>query len=279
MLISLAEHGLGLEIGGHCLFAGEERSNHLHRHPDFQEICWVIAGSGAFRHDGQIHELRVGSCFISEPNVVHEIFSKTEDLELFFMTFREAVSLQSVDHEAAKIWETFQASHEIIAYVPNAEMYWQLISSAPHPQRESFLMRALFLESLMALSSTADEKPQQVEDPSQQAMVYIRHHCREAPSVGEIAAAVGLSERQLRRRFQARYNIGLVEAINKARLDHARGLLLMQASISSAARAVGIASPAMFTRLFKQAFGCTPSQWRKQQVPADMLPRTVFGRD
>lgn len=279
MLISLADHGLSLDIGGHCLFAGEERSNHLHRHPDFQEICWVIAGSGSFLHAGIHYPLRTGSCFISEPNTVHEISSKTEDLELYFMTFRETASLQAVDHEALRIWELYNHSHVIHSFVANAELYWQLIKTAPHPQRESLLMRSLFLESLSTLSQTSDHRPQPIEDPSQQAMAYIRNHCREAPSVGSIAAAVGLSERQLRRRFQDRYNCGLVDAINKARLDQARRLLLMQASVSAAARAVGMPSPAMFTRLFKQAFGCTPSAWRKQQVPADMLPRTVFGTD
>ena len=279
MYLTLAAHGLLLEIGGHCLFAGQGWTNHLHRHPDFQEICWVTRGEGRYLHGGTTHELQAGSCFISEPDVLHEISSPSENLTLNWMTFRISGSLSEVDHEAARIWDAFSQSHVIHAQVPSADVFWELIYNAPHQHRESLVMRALFLESLIALTGSVPTEADAVADPCMQAMAYIRRHCRDSPAVARVAESVGLSERQLRRRFKERFSIGLVDAINRARLDEARSLLLMQASVSAAAEAVGIASPAMFSRLFKKAFGCNPSQWRKQQISSDVPIQTIFGQD
>lgn len=281
MLISLDEHGLALDLGGHCIFAGQNWTNHPHRHPEFQEICWVTAGSGCFRHDGERVSLAVGSCFISEPDVLHEIYSESHDLELFFMTFRQQPGTVAAEPDAEAVWRRYQEQHQIHCQIPGTASYWDLIRSAPYPLRSESLMRCLFLESLAMLSGYDHDQDQVAtgDDPAHQAMAYIRQHAQEAPGVARIAAAVDLSERQLRRRFKAVYGCGLVEAINQVRLDQARRLLLMQHSVSATAQAVGIASPAMFSRLFKQAFGCTPGQWQRAQVEARDVSRTVFGSD
>ncbi|MCH2113296.1 MAG: AraC family transcriptional regulator [Pirellulales bacterium] len=279
MYLALASHGLLLEQRGHCRFTGQGWTNNLHRHYDFQEICWVTHGEGRYLHGGTMHELQAGSCFISEPNVLHEISSPSENMILYWMDFRVSEFLSEVDHEAARIWDAFRKSHVIHAHVPGADLFWKLIRNAPHRHRESFLMRALFLESLIALTGSSPSECDTEADPCMRAMAYIQRHCRDSLAVARVAEAVGLSERQLRRRFKTRFSIGLVDAINRARLDEARSLLLMQASVKAAAEAVGIASPAMFSRLFKKAFGCTPSHWRKQKISSGIPAQTILGQD
>ena len=282
MRLGIGAQSIQLERGGYCLFADEGWTNYQHRHPFFQEICWVVHGHGQFEHDGEQFSLERGDCFISEPNVVHEISSpESEDLELFFMTFRLSDTPADLDIEAERIWQAFQRQHAIQARVSDVELYWRLLRGA-HVHRETLIMRALFLESLAALTVREESEqgqPNDLLDPAEAAMAYIRAHAREAPSVQMIAEQVALSERQLRRRFQDRFGCGLVDAINQVRLEEARRMLLMQHSVAATARAVGISSPAMFSRLFKQAYGMTPSQWRKQQVPSQHVNKVVFGAD
>ncbi len=283
MYLALDKGMLRLERGGHCVFTGEEWTNHPHRHPDYQEICWVTGGSGVFYHGQQRFDVCAGSCFISEPDVVHEIASPDHGhLQLFFMTFHVETGTATVDPEMKSMWQHYQRGHQIHCHLAQLAEYSYLINTAP-PLRQDLLMRALFLESLAALSGCAQQQSvdlvQVQERYAEHAMAIIRERCCTGLTVGEIAAAVALSERQLRRCFKRRFNCGLVEAINAARLDQAKRLLLMQRHIAAVAAAVGIASPAMFSRLFKQAFGCTPSAWRQQQVQSGILPRTVFGRD
>ena len=282
MRLGIGSQSIQLERGGYCLFSDEGWTNYQHRHPYFQEICWVVHGRGQFEHAGALIPLQRGDCFISEPDVLHEISSpESEDLELFFMTFRLSDKPADLDVEAERIWQAFQHQHQIHTQISDPDVYWRLLRGA-HPQRETLIMRSIFLESLHALTiQHAGEQRQYIDqhDPAEAAMAYIRAHAREAPSVSMIAEQVSLSERQLRRRFQERFGCGLVEAINSVRLEEARRMLLMQHSVSATARAVGISSPAMFSRLFKQAYGITPSQWRKQQVPSQHVNRVVFGAD
>ena len=277
MLLHVEAGSLQLERGGYCLFADAAWTNYQHRHPEFQEICWVVRGTGEFRHGKSVHGLKRGDCFISEPNIIHEICSpERQDLELFFMTFQMKPLTGVVDAEADRVWQAYQQEHQLIANVTDAEHFWRILRGASS-LREQYIMRSLFLESLHTLSGSAIKQEIAQDDPATLAMAYIRRHAKEAPSVLAIAQAAGLSERQLRRRFQECYQCGIIDAINQVRLDEARRLLLMQHSVSAAAQAVGIASPAMFSRLFKKAYGQTPSQWRKQQIPSKHVTNTVFG--
>ncbi|NRA36854.1 MAG: helix-turn-helix transcriptional regulator [Planctomycetes bacterium] len=281
MLLMLGRHSLDLDHCGHVAFSEQRWTNSAHRHPEYQELCWVIAGSGYFYHGDQRFELSPGSCFISELNVQHEIASpELKDLELFFITLSKSAAQSAIDHDAHSIWRSYTEEHQIHCHIPDIQNYWQLIEQAPHQLRRDHLLRALTLESLSALAiSPSAQSEVASSDPSKLAMSYIRRHARQAPSVQEISQTVGLSERQLRRRFQQSYGCGIVDAINRCRLEEARHLLLMHNSVSATAEAVGIASPAMFSRLFKEAFGCTPSAWRKQHVQQSSTTRTIFGKD
>jgi transcriptional regulator GlxA family with amidase domain len=96
---------------------------------------------------------------------------------------------------------------------------------------------------------------------------YIERHLGDpALSTAEVAAAVGISERQLGRAFAAagltpgRYVLGL-------RLDRGRELLASPAadglSIGEIAARVGFLSQNYFARTFKERFNATPLQTRK----------------
>jgi AraC family transcriptional regulator len=83
-------------------------------------------------------------------------------------------------------------------------------------------------------------------------------------SVADLAAGVGLSERQLYRALRATTGqtpLGLITAL---RLDRARDLLQRtDAPIPEIARVAGFASPSHFARLFRRATGQPPSDWRR----------------
>jgi AraC-like DNA-binding protein len=93
-----------------------------------------------------------------------------------------------------------------------------------------------------------------------------RHHGDPELSTAEVAAAVGISERQLGRAFAAagltpgRYVLGL-------RLDRGQELLASPAadglSIGEIAARVGFLSQNYFARTFKERFSATPLQTRK----------------
>lgn len=86
-------------------------------------------------------------------------------------------------------------------------------------------------------------------------------------SPAEVAAAVGISERQLARIFaDAGTTIGRY-VLNK-RLEQAHDALADpakdQLAVGEIGRRFGFASPSHFSRTFRQTFGLTPLQWRKE---------------
>lgn len=85
-------------------------------------------------------------------------------------------------------------------------------------------------------------------------------------SVEEIATYADLSPRQLNRRFQKALNRGINEEFRRLRLkEFARLLCVTSYTIEELAPLVGFQSKVYLHRAFRQTFGMTPAQYRKQQ--------------
>lgn len=86
----------------------------------------------------------------------------------------------------------------------------------------------------------------------------------EAPvSPAEIAADIGISTRQLERLFGKYLNTSPKKYFMELRLERARNLLVQtEASVIDVAFACGFESPGHFTRVYKAAYGVTPTSQR-----------------
>jgi len=96
-----------------------------------------------------------------------------------------------------------------------------------------------------------------------QVQQHIDAHLGEPLRVAELAAAFGLSERTLSRRFAAATGRGPRAYLQHARIQHARRLLETTGDpIDQVRRRAGYDDPAAFRRVFKQATGLSPSGYR-----------------
>ncbi|MHA3704216.1 helix-turn-helix domain-containing protein [Jatrophihabitans sp. YIM 134969] len=96
------------------------------------------------------------------------------------------------------------------------------------------------------------------------ARAYVAWHLADPSlSAATIAAAVGVSERQLSREFAAADG-SVPREILEQRLQRARGLLEREPALPLAAVVgrVGLRSTSYFTRRFTERFGTTPGRWR-----------------
>ncbi len=112
------------------------------------------------------------------------------------------------------------------------------------------------------------------------ARAYIEAHlCDNRLSASGVAAAIGISDRQLSRVFAAT-GTSVPRHILGRRLELARSLLLGPASVSTAdvARAVGVASRGHFSQAFRERFGVTAGEVRRsrrssaRKVPVSAIP-------
>ena len=82
-------------------------------------------------------------------------------------------------------------------------------------------------------------------------------------SIADLAQALSCSEGHLYRRFRARTGQTPLAYLNQRRLRHALQLLQhTHLPVAEVARQSGIADPLYFSKVFRKAFGCTPSAAR-----------------
>lgn len=75
---------------------------------------------------------------------------------------------------------------------------------------------------------------------------------------------IGLSERQLQRKIKIIFNKAPGQLISQVRLLKAKELLQKDNNITEVAYQTGFTNPSYFSKLFKQAFGLSPSDYRNQ---------------
>ena len=78
----------------------------------------------------------------------------------------------------------------------------------------------------------------------------------------QMAAAIGVSERQLQRKLRSLTGRTPSEYVRTFRLSKSLEYLLVGSSIHDTAKAVGFSSQAYFASCFKAEYGRTPSQYR-----------------
>ncbi len=88
----------------------------------------------------------------------------------------------------------------------------------------------------------------------------------------EIATALGLSERQLQRRFRTQTGSSLARTIAEARLSRAHQLVQQtDMPVTEIALACGFGSPEHFSRSYRRRFGRPPRTDRRQSLSASVL--------
>lgn len=84
--------------------------------------------------------------------------------------------------------------------------------------------------------------------------------------VASIAANLAMSERQLQRKVKVLLDTSPTLLLRQHRLNKAQELLREGHQVGRIAMDVGFSSQTYFGRCFKEAFGCTPKQYQKQEM-------------
>lgn len=94
---------------------------------------------------------------------------------------------------------------------------------------------------------------------------FIAEHYAEKVTVGQIAAAGGVCERESLRCFTKEFGVSPSRYLMICRLNRASELLAgTDMDVAEIARMVGIPSPSNFSQLFRRDFNCTPRAFRSR---------------
>jgi len=124
-----------------------------------------------------------------------------------------------------------------------------------------------FLEELLKI---AELKPAALDllthsGPLAPVLNHIRRHLSESFDAKDLARSAGLSLSHLHALFKKRLGVSPMEYVKAQRLTHAKARLgSSEEKISVIAEGAGFPSAFHFSRVFKERFGLTPSEFRAQ---------------
>ncbi|RKN79019.1 AraC family transcriptional regulator [Paenibacillus ginsengarvi] len=261
-----------------------ELAEHTH---EFVEINYVGEGSGFHRIEGLSLPVAKGDVFFLPPGVSH-VFRpahaqpKRKHLIVYNILFSTAFTRKLepffADDEAVlrflrspypdQTWlhcQDADGTFQSIVYT----LFEEFVRKRPdHLQvmRSEVIRLLLHLRHSQLRTPPAGE-PAPLDDPLEHLLDRIKERTAEPPAIQELAAEAGLSERQFRRRFEARTGMTYTEYVQKLRMELVCKLLASTSdTIASIAWKAGYKDIKFFNRLFKKLIGATPTEYRKMKA-------------
>lgn len=262
---------------------GHHTSFNPHTH-NFTELEIILSGSADHIVEGRAYQIKRGDVIVLAPSYVHEL-QNVQELMHFNFKF-DLQKLLLLDTDLQKL-AGFQA-----LFVPQPLQRYQHVYSSymrlDEPRFSEVLMlcelmynewnekssgykwiiKSYFLALLACLargySSIEAGAPWKLKNITDTA-AFVQQHIKDKHSVASLAAMACLSERQYARRFKQLYGMPPLEYIIDCRLTLACSMMRdTQKSLMEISLNCGFSDAVYFNRQFKNRFGITPGQYRKQ---------------
>lgn len=102
---------------------------------------------------------------------------------------------------------------------------------------------------------------------------YLKDHCREQVTCREAAAALGLSESYIEKTFGREVGATISQYVIMCRMEMSAALLISTSMrIREICDAVGMRTPAWYTKCFHRYYGIAPSEYRRREEMGLDLP-------
>jgi transcriptional regulator GlxA family with amidase domain len=129
---------------------------------------------------------------------------------------------------------------------------------------------AVFLSLLLFLAREGEEPAAPPKTPLQNAIEYVHAHIAEPLAVEDICRAAHVSKFHFCRLFKERMGVTVMEYVLTTRLLHAKQLLRTTSlSVGEISERCGFSGISYFSRIFREAEGLSPLNYRKGGTPAE----------
>ena len=262
--VSLARHlGVFTPISGPCEYA----ISPAHTHPAYSFVL-SFDGTTRMRLDGHVVSARPGELSGVGPGIPHQElpgagpprYAAIMIAPRFLLAQRRAYPGTGMPDLRGQTWP---ASPELCRTVKDL----MIECEARLPGREALLeAHALkithqILRLVLGITTATGRVAMRMD--INRAVEFLHSHLAQPLAVTELARAAGLSVSHFSREFRRELGMGPKQYALKARLAHARRLLLGgEGNIGEVAQASGFASLAHFSTAFRAAFGTSPSAFR-----------------
>jgi len=235
-----------------------------HRH-DTYAICVTTGGVQAFYYRGTTETSTTGQVVVLHPDELHDGYAATD----------AGYGYRQIYIEPALIFEAVQVLRGRPCSLPfvrtpvvTSSKLSQAVTGAFEGGREPIAIDGLIVQVAEGLLE-ADRSGTVISIPRHLDVAAVRRACQfldaEKTRVvrsAELEAVTGLTRYDLARQFRLVCGTSPYHYLLMRRLDAARQQLTGLRPLGELARGAGFADQAHFTRMFKAAFGLTPTQYR-----------------
>jgi AraC-like DNA-binding protein len=243
----------------------------LHWH-DFYELEFVCSGQAVQVINGTVYESTPGTSVLLTPADFHSyrLIPGKEPLEMFNVKFSDLILPEQIRTELCAFQGPLVCSNEKIR--PILDSILDEYQKNDHG-RDQFIRAGITQLCILLLRSgrengiLSDGMDYGASASVQQAVLYIRNHYRGPITVEEVAKVVHLTPNYFSEFFKKQTGIKFSSYVQKMRLEFAASLLQMSdLSVKQVADASGFNSAAYFSNAFKENFGISPEQFRKNHL-------------
>lgn len=246
--------------------------SHWHAH---LEILYILEGGMHIICNEKKYDLTTGDLFVVNSGAIHYTHSMNHTrilllqvpYELLSQSITQFSALHFEEYLSKKRWEQEPDLQEIIHYLKKMQELYQSGEDG-YP----FLFRSalnLFLHLLYTKYSVRQtlfdvNKEEKNMERLRKIVTYIEEHYAENLALSEVAKEFALNPEYFCRYFKKNIGFTFLEYVNMVRLSHIhRDILQTSESIMQIQERHGFSNYKVFNRMFKEIYGCTPSEARR----------------
>ena len=246
---------------GEARFNGHAFAPHRH---DTYALGLTLRGVQCFRYQGVETRCLAGQAFVLHPDELHDGHAGTEDGFAYRMLYLEPALVQEALESPRRPLPFLRGGVSADARLLAALDAALSNDGAPVEELRLDLHLVEIAEALVALDPSSVAKS--ADAPCARAVSRARA-VLDAEFAGPVTSAAlecatGMSRFALARHFRAYLGTSPHRYVVMRRLDRARALMRLGASLADAASASGFADQSHMTRHFTRAYGVTPARWR-----------------
>ena len=231
-----------------CEHSGSFVAKHWH---NSMEFIYIIEGQYTTTINNETYIINSGDYIMVNPRDIHST-SSISHCKIFLLQ----ISYDFIKKHIPNIdFIEFKLNYNKDKPNPSTDYVKTLLkelSSLCHSKSNGYLLKfySIVFELLFYIS---------------QITYYVKKHYMEEISLNDISAVVSLNPEYFSRFFKKHMGITFLEYLNSIRLEYAyNDLASTSYSISEILSRNGFTNYKMFIKLFKNRFGCTPSEKRKE---------------
>lgn len=232
----------------------------LHWH-EYYEIEYIMSGHGVYIIDGVEYEFSPNSLIFVTPVDFTSIKHTGEDIKIINISFSE-------DWISEKIINSVSNHAVVHGFDPYLckKIHEELLCDKKFSSTNvRFLLGSVLIETMR--KNTAKEKTLSYNKNSvvSDMLTYVHSHFRDNPTLSDLSEHTGLSPNYLSKIFHSHIGMTFKAYTNELKLKYASVLLKQtDADVSDICFSCGFNTFAHFFRAFREKYGTTPKNFRKQ---------------